>query len=114
MLDSLDVMLYSLVLTYLIRELAMDTRTAGFLNSLTLAASAIGGLLFGVVADRIGRTRSLMVSMLVYSPATAAPPFSHTSTQLALFPFLLCPGIGVELTPPTTLTSHLRSPQPPP
>ena len=65
MLDAMDVMLYSLVLTYLIHEFSMDTRTAGFLNSLTLVASAIGGLLFGVVADRIGRTRSLMISILV-------------------------------------------------
>jgi len=36
MLDAMDVMLYSLGLTYLIREFSMDTRTAGFLNSLTL------------------------------------------------------------------------------
>src|SRR4029077_6945148 len=72
MLDAMDVMLYSLVLTYLIRGFSMHTRTAGFLNSLTLVASAIGGLLFGVVADRIGRTRSLMLSILVYSLASAA------------------------------------------
>src|ERR1700688_3428539 len=60
MLDAMDVMLYSLVLAFLIREFAMDTRTAGLLNSLALVASAIGGFLFGVLADRIGRIRSLM------------------------------------------------------
>src|SRR5690348_18299931 len=80
MLDAMDVMLYSLVLAYLIREFSMDTRTAGLLNSLTLVASAIGGLLFGVLADRIGRTRSLMVSILVYSLASAACAFSHSVT----------------------------------
>src|ERR1700681_2263521 len=53
MLDAMDVMLYSLVLAFLMREFAMDTRTAGFLNSLTLIASAVGGLAFGWVADRI-------------------------------------------------------------
>src|ERR1700692_4096782 len=63
MLDAMDVMLYSLVLAFLMREFAMDTRTAGFLNSLTLIASAIGGLLFGWIADRIGRTRALIVSI---------------------------------------------------
>ena len=42
MLDAMDVMLYSLVLAYLIHEFGMSTRTAGLLNSLTLAASAIG------------------------------------------------------------------------
>src|SRR5882672_11398783 len=72
MLDAMDVMLYSLVLTYLIREFGMSTRTAGFLNSLTLVASAIGGFLFGILADRIGRSRALMASILVYSFAGGA------------------------------------------
>src|SRR6266851_2252177 len=59
MLDAMDVMLYSLILAYLIRQFGMSTSTAGLLNSLTLVASAIGGLFFGIIADRIGRTRSL-------------------------------------------------------
>src|SRR5260221_4979602 len=99
MLDAMDVMLYSLVLTYLIREFSMDTRTAGFLNSLTLVASAIGGLLFGVVADRIGRTRSLMISILVYSLASAAFAPSHSVTQFAGVCFVVGPGNGGRWTP---------------
>src|SRR6267142_940296 len=98
MLDAMDVMLYSLVLTYLIREFSMDTRTAGFLNSLTLVASAIGGFLFGILADRIGRTRALMASILVYSFASAACGFSHTIPQLATFRFVLGLGMGGEWT----------------
>src|SRR6266436_5253061 len=98
MLDAMDVMLYSLVLVYLIREFSMDTRTAGFLNSLTLVASAIGGFLFGVLADRIGRTRALMASILVYSFASAACGFSHTIPQLATFRFVLGLGMGGEWT----------------
>ena len=94
----MDVMLYSLVLAYLVREFGMDTRTAGFLNSLTLVASAIGGLLFGIIADRIGRTRALMASILVYSLASAACGFSHSVPQLAFFRFLLGLGMGGEWT----------------
>src|SRR5216683_2071279 len=111
MLDAMDVMLYSLVLAYLIREFSMDTRTAGFLNSLTLVASAIGGLLFGVVADRIGRTRSLMVSILVYSLASAACAFSHTVTQLALFRFVLGLGMGGEWTAAAALIAETWRPE---
>src|SRR6266851_3093067 len=111
MLDAMDVMLYSLVLTYLIREFSMDTRTAGFLNSLTLVASAIGGLLFGVVADRIGRTRSLMVSILVYSLASAACAFSHSVTQLALFRFVLGLGMGGEWTAAAALIAETWRPE---
>jgi MFS family permease len=98
MLDAMDVMLYSLVLAFLIREFSMDTRTAGFLNSLTLLASAIGGFLFGWVADRIGRTRALMASIVLYSIASAACGFSRTIPQLATFRFLLGLGMGGEWT----------------
>jgi MFS family permease len=111
MLDAMDVMLYSLVLTYLIREFSMDTRTAGFLNSLTLVASAIGGLLFGVVADRIGRTRSLMISILAYSLASAACAFSHSVAQLAAFRFVLGLGMGGEWTAAAALIAETWRPE---
>src|SRR5260370_20687156 len=111
MLDAMDVMLYSLVLAYLIREFSMDPGAAGLLNSLTLVASAVGGLLFGVVADRIGRTRSLMVSILVYSLASAACAFSHTVTQLALFRFVLGLGMGGEWTAAAALIAETWRPE---
>jgi MFS family permease len=111
MLDAMDVMLYSLVLTYLIREFSMDTRTAGFLNSLTLVASAIGGLLFGIIADRIGRTRSLMLSILVYSLASAACAFSHSITQLGTFRFVLGLGMGGEWTAAAALIAETWRPE---
>lgn len=96
MLDAMDVMLYSLVLAYLIHEFGMSTRTAGLLNSLTLGASAIGGFFFGVLADRIGRTRALMAAILVYSISSAACGLSHSIPQLAVFRFLLGLGMGGE------------------
>jgi len=49
MLDSFDVMLYSLVLAYLMADLAMSTTTAGLLGSLALLASAAGGMIFGFI-----------------------------------------------------------------
>jgi MFS family permease len=96
MLDAMDVMLYSFVLAYLIRDFGMNTGTAGLLNSFTLIASAIGGFFFGVLADRIGRTRALMASILVYSISSAACGFSHSIPQLAIFRFLLGLGMGGE------------------
>ena len=45
---------------------------SGLLLALPLLASAVGGVLFGWLADRFGRTRALMASILVYSVATAA------------------------------------------
>ena len=56
MLDAFDAMLYALVLTHVMRDLGMTKGTAGLLNSLTLLASGIGGVAFGFIADRVGRT----------------------------------------------------------
>ncbi len=98
MLDAMDVMLYSMVLAHLMRDLGMDKGEAGLLNSLTLLASAIGGLLFGFLADRVGRTRALMLSILVYSLASGACAFSTSILQLAIFRFILGLGMGGEWT----------------
>jgi MFS family permease len=106
MLDAKDVMLYSFVLTSLILEFGMNTRTAGFLSSLTLIASAIGGFLFGILADRVGRTRALMASILVYSLASAACGLSHSIPQLAFFRFLLGLGMGGEWTAAAALIAE--------
>ena len=84
MLDSFDVMLYALVLAALMKDLGMAKLTAGLLGSATLVASAAGGLVFGVVADRYGRTRALISSILIYSVFTAACGFAQTVAQLAV------------------------------
>lgn len=98
MLDAMDVMLYSMVLADLVAHLGMSKPQAGFLNSLTLFASAIGGLGFGFLADRIGRTRALMGSILMYSLASFACGLSQSIPQLALFRFILGLGMGGEWT----------------
>ncbi|HMD98163.1 MAG TPA: MFS transporter [Terriglobia bacterium] len=96
MLDAFDVMLYSLVLATLMREFGMSKGTAGLLNTLTLVASAIGSLVFGLLADRFGRRRMLSLSILTYSLCTFACGFSTTVTMLAVLRFLLGLGMGGE------------------
>jgi len=106
LLDAMDVMLFSLVVGSLLREFSMDTRAAGFLNSLTLIASAVGGFLFGFIADRIGRVRALMLAILVYSLSSAACAFTHTIAQLAFFRFILGLGMGGEWTTAAALIAE--------
>jgi MFS family permease len=96
MLDAFDAMLYALVLTYVMRDLGMSKKTAGFLYTLTLLASGIGGLLFGFLADRIGRKRALMLSILTYSICSFASGLSTTVLMLAVFRFILGLGMGGE------------------
>lgn len=96
MLDAFDVLLYSIVLATLMRAFGMSRTTAGLLNALTLIASALGGLLFGVLADRFGRRRMLSASILVYSVFTFACGLATTIPMLAAFRFVLGLGMGGE------------------
>ena len=109
MLDSFDVMLYALVLAVLMKDLEMSKFTAGLLGSVTLVASAAGGLLFGVVADRYGRTRALVSSILIYSVFTAACGFAQTVAQLAVFRVFLGIGMGGEWASGAALVSETWS-----
>ncbi len=109
MLDSFDVMLYALVLATLMKDLEMSKFTAGLLGSATLVASAIGGLVFGIVADRYGRTRALIWSILIYSVFTAACGFAQTIAQLAVFRIFLGLGMGGEWASGAALVSETWS-----
>jgi len=106
MLDSFDVMLYAMVLAALMSDLGMAKATAGLLGSLTLVASAVGGLVFGVVADRFGRRKALMASILIYSVFTAACGFATGVAMLAVFRIFLGLGMGGEWASGAALVSE--------
>ncbi len=106
MLDAFDAMLYALVLAYVMRDLGMSKRTAGFLYTLTLLASGIGGVFFGFLADRIGRKRALMLSILTYSICSFASGLSTTVLMLAVFRFILGLGMGGEWNTGATLVAE--------
>ena len=106
MLDSFDVMLYAMVLASLMSDLDIAKTTAGLLGSLTLVASAVGGLVFGVFADRFGRRKALMASILIYSIFTAACGFATGVVMLAVFRVFLGLGMGGEWASGASLVSE--------
>ncbi len=106
MLDSFDVMLYAMVIATLMAELDMSKSTAGLLGSLTLIASAFGGMAFGLIADRFGRRRALMASILIYSVFTAACGLSTGVLMLAVFRVFLGFGMGGEWASGAALVSE--------
>jgi MFS family permease len=96
MLDSMDVMIYALVLGAVQSELHLSAAMSGAMMSATLASAAVGGLGFGWFADRFGRVRALTWSILGYSVATAMCGFTHTAWQLMVCRALLGLGMGGE------------------
>ncbi len=113
-LDAFDVMLYAMVVAYIMRDLHISKPAIGFLNTLTLLASGIGGLLFGWIADRVGRTRALILSIAVYSVCSFASGLSTSVQMLAACRFVLGLGMGGEWNTGAALVAetwpaHLRA-----
>ncbi|MEK6806138.1 MAG: MFS transporter [Pseudomonadota bacterium] len=68
----------------------------GILTSVLLLGWAAGGVIFGYVCDRIGRTRTLLLTMLIYACGTAACAFATNIEMLLLFRIITSLGIGGE------------------
>jgi MFS family permease len=103
-LDATDFNLYTLVLRPALTELlggnpsiADIGRVGGILSMVGLLGWAFGGFLFGIIADYIGRVRTLAISILTYSVFTAMQGFSHSPLELGIFRFLGGLGTGGEI-----------------
>src|SRR4029077_19718063 len=100
------VMLFALVISAIVADFGVSKARAGQLAALTLLASGIGGLLFGWIADRIGRTRALMLSILTYSLCSFASGLATSIGMLAVFRFTLGLGMGGEWNTGATLVAE--------
>jgi MFS family permease len=69
---------------------------AGVITSILLVGWAIGGVLFGLLADRIGRMRTLLITILVYSAGTGLCAAANDISHLIAFRALASLGIGGE------------------
>jgi MFS family permease len=83
-----------------------DDATAGMLGAVTLIVSGVGGLIFGVVADRFGRARALMTTVLVFSFASLGAATSQSVWQLLLWRAVLGLGMGGEWASGAVLVSE--------
>lgn len=118
--DGLDMHLYMLVALPFVAELlgASDPTNpemvkqvgAGYYGSLIQAAFlvgwALGGGFFGMIADRLGRSRALMLTILTYALFTGLSFFAQAWWHLLIFRFLAALGIGGEWAVGASLLSE--------
>jgi len=103
-LDAADFGLYSLVLRPAMTELlggnpsmADIGKYGGLLSMAGLLGWAFGGFLFGILADYIGRVRTLAFSIAIYSVFTALQGLSQGVLDFAVYRFIAGLGTGAEL-----------------
>lgn len=112
--DGLDMHLYVLVATPFVAELLQadshqDRRVSycsSWIQAAFLIGWAIGGGLFGRIADRLGRSRALTLTILTYALFTGLSYFAQTWWQLVIFRFLAALGIGGEWAVGASLLSE--------
>ena len=92
----MDFLLYVMVIGRLKEYFHFDDAVAGLLGTITLLISAAGGLFFGAIADRFGRARALIFTVLIFSLGSLGAATSQTLTQLLLWRALLGLGMGGE------------------
>jgi MFS family permease len=106
MLDATDVMLYSFAIGDVSKEFHLDKAGAGLIASATLVASAVGGAFAGVLSDRIGRVRVLMLSILFYSLFTALSATARSAGELTFWRVLVGLGLGAEWSAGSVLVAE--------
>jgi MFS family permease len=95
-LDGMDFMIYPLVIGTIITMWKVDAGTAGLAGTVTLLASAVGGWLGGYLADRIGRVKTLQLTILWFSVFSLVCAFVQNFDQLLIARALLGLGFGGE------------------
>ena len=112
--DSMDATIYNLVLTPALRELLGKNNTAenigwygGIILAIFLVGWAIGGVLLGILADYIGRARTLVIAILIYAVFTGLAGFAHSWWELAIYRFITALGVGGEWASGATLVAEV-------
>src|SRR5690606_34297097 len=79
----------------------------GYATSIFLMGWGIGGLVFGVMGDRIGRARTMMITILMYSLFTGFSALSRSFADFALYRFLTGMGVGGEFAVGVALVAEV-------
>src|SRR5438094_9494205 len=103
-LDITDFTLYGLVLRQALTDLLGGNPTlaqigsgCGLITTVCLLGWAVGGFVFGIIADYLGRVRTLALSILIYSVFTCLQGVAQEVWQLGVFRFIAGLGTGAEL-----------------
>ncbi|GAB3629069.1 MFS transporter [Pandoraea terrae] len=98
MLDGMDTQMLSFVIPTLVATWGISLADAGFIGTLTLLASALGGWVAGILSDRIGRVRTLQLTVLWFAVFTGLCGLAQSYHQLLAARALMGFGFGGEWT----------------
>ncbi len=106
MFDAMDVGILSFVIAALSVDWGLNSTQMGWIGSVNSIGMAVGALLFGVLADKVGRKQIFMWTLILFSVASGLSAFATTFTVFLILRFLIGMGLGGELPVASTLVSE--------
>ena len=106
MFDAMDVGILSFVIAALAIEWSLTPSEMGWIGSVNSIGMAVGALAFGIIADRIGRKKVFMMTLVLFSVASGLSASDNDITAFLVLRFLVGAGLGGELPVASTLVSE--------
>lgn len=95
-LEGMDIMFISFAMTMIIAEFNIDLATGGLISSITNLGMLLGGIVFGVLADKYGRVKVFTYTIILFAIGTALTGLATSIEQVYLFRFIAGIGAGGE------------------
>ncbi|MGO2722688.1 MAG: MFS transporter [Lactobacillus sp.] len=95
-LENMDIMFLSFALAPMIASLHLSGAAAGWIGSMTNLGMLVGGLIFGLIGDKLGRVKTFSYTIFIFAFGTAAMFFAHQLSLVYLFRFIAGVGAGGE------------------
>ncbi|OLS41385.1 MFS transporter [Bacillus sp. MRMR6] len=109
MFDAMDVGMLSFIIAALRVDWDLSAAQMGWIGSVNSIGMAVGALVFGIMADRIGRKNVFIITLLLFSVGSGVSAFATSLTVFLLLRFVIGMGLGGELPVASTLVSETVS-----
>lgn len=95
-LEGMDIMFISFAMTMIIAEFNIDLATGGLISSITNIGMLLGGIVFGVLADKYGRVKVFTYTIILFAIGTALTGLATSIEQVYVYRFIAGLGAGGE------------------
>ena len=95
-LEGMDIMFISFAMSMIIAEFNIDLATGGLISSITNIGMLIGGVIFGILADKYGRVKIFTYTIILFAIGTALTGLATDITQVYIYRFIAGIGAGGE------------------